>query len=172
MAKAKGKAEKFASELGEILKKRLTELEAKELIEMGFYTTQGIILFAALGEIVHSNETQGRQDWQRENMTEYFLQLIRGNLVELFKGMKQMGEVNIFWTGFMPLRPLSYMAEPFWYIMDVRHWKRIVLVEGEQIREVAHWKAVPLPIRALLCVAIPSLEYIIIELVKGTIEIG
>lgn len=172
MAKAKrvSEAEKFGKELAAILKKRLTELEAKELIEMGFYSTQGIILFFALGEVVHSNATTGRKDWQADHMTEYFLQLIRGNMVELFNGIRNIGHVEIPGTGIKPLLPIGYMSEPFYYIMDIHEWKEIDFMG--KMMYVQHWKAVPMAIRALLSVAIPSLEYIIIEFMKGTIEVG
>jgi len=170
--KKQGEAERFLKELGEVLKERLKEMSAKELIEYGFYTTEGIILFFALDEVMHIDDMNRHEFYRNTHLTEYFLSLTREGVIKLFEATVALGGTAIPGTPLFPLMPLKWMVNPIYGVTKIFRQKQVVVIEGEEPKWLTHWAPVPIPIRALIAIGIPSLQFISLQVIRDVLEVG
>lgn len=158
MAKAKSKADTFAKDVQDVLIEKIKKAELKTLVEYGIYTTLGIITFVALGKVQ-------KYPAVRKGTAKAIAMDTRQMLVDMTIGMREVALIKIPLTA---ARPLIFLDPiPKWIV-------RVIGVAEDDLENpgVINYLAVPLPYRALLAIMLPSLLYITIETLKGTIELG
>lgn len=175
MAKKTAKQKKAEEEerfkrLKEILYKRLEEMKIVDVIEYGGLTVLGIMIYDALGRIPASYLEYASVDSEKivqQKMKFNARREMREALIDFTELLNlDFNFLNVI-AGVGPtIKPFAVLGNPVKELIDVKRDMDFPGMYG------LGYIAVPEPYRVMLSLALPSVLFLIIEFVKGTVEVG
>lgn len=150
----KKRLEEWGDELREILKDKLKQTDGKEWIETGFYLSAGYLAFISMGKVEKTDDS--------DRGMEYVKAQYRESLRDAMKELRDSLAWKLPLVNWKPVGHMADMVAPFYKLLD----------NSRSIDGIEYWDAVPVEMRIIMAISIPSLLYMSVEMVKGMVEIA
>jgi len=135
----------------------IKEADPKTFVSHGFFFAEGYILFRCMGQfqkfpelsVHHEDYFWARTREQLVQSLDALMKILRWNPIALFTG------------------PFSWMADMIQPMYDIlSHWVYNTKTGATD------WMPVPMELRILFMVSIPSMQYLAMEAIKEILELG
>lgn len=140
------------------LKSFITGVDAKTLIEYGIYGGTGLLTFVALGEMKKSKETPPHE-------MGHMIAMFREMLISTFRSAAVLTNWSLG-----GMKPLFFIGEPsnmFFQSINIGTQK-----QDPDGNMAEYWSAVPMPLRIMFSVMIPSMMLLIKETFVKSVEMS